>query len=127
MPLLPKNLTTLLGVSMAAAGLLGLSGCASGPLPYKEIATAQFAVNEAEGAGASRYAPVNLRNARKKLEAAERAMEKGNYEKASRLAEQAIVDAQLAEAKARTAIQRRNVKALRQSIEALRNELAKHI
>lgn len=127
MSLLQKSLIKLLGVSMVTASTLGLNGCASGPPPRQEMAVADFAVNEAEEAEASRYAPVDLRSARNKLGAAERAMAEGDYVEARRLAEQALVDAQLAEAKARTATQLRNVEALRQSVETLRNELKEHI
>lgn len=125
MPLLQANLIKLLGISMAAASLLSLSGCASIPPPREDMAVARFALNEAHEADASQYAPVELRNARKKLEAAEQAIAKGDYEEARRLAEQAFVDAQLAEAKAHTAIQQQDTEALRQSIETLRYELKK--
>lgn len=125
MPLLQAKLIKLLGISMVGTSLLSLSGCANGPPPRKDMAVARFALNNAQEAEASQYAPVELRNARKKLEAAERAMAKADYEEARRLAEQAFVDAQLAEAKARTAVQQQDTEALRQSIETLRYELKK--
>lgn len=127
MPLLQQGLIKLLGASVMAVSMLGLNGCASGPPPRQEMAAADFAVNEAEEAEASRYAPVDLRNARKKLEAAERAMASRDHKEARRLAEQAFVDAQLAETKARTAVQLQNAAILRQSIETLRYELKRHI
>jgi hypothetical protein len=52
-------------------------------------------------------------------------MADGENVEARRLAEQALVDAQLAEAEARSAVARENAAELRQSIETLREELAR--
>ncbi|KFI22324.1 DUF4398 domain-containing protein [Nitrosococcus oceani] len=125
MPPLQTSLIKLLGISIMAAGLGVLGGCASVPPPRGEIAEATFAVGEAREAEAPQYAPAELRSARKKLKAAESAMVDENYEKARRLAEQALVDAQFAEVKARAEIQRQGVEELRKSIEILRRELNK--
>lgn len=123
MPLPQTSLIKLVGILVATAGLLSLSGCASVPPPREEVAEARLALSEAREAEASQYAPAELRSARKKLEAAEEAMSKDNYTKARRLAEQAFVDAQLAEAKAQAELQRQEVEELRESIETLRREL----
>lgn len=125
MPLSQTSLIKLLGILVTTAGLGGLSSCASIPPPHGEVAEATFAVSEAQEAEASQYAPAELRSARKKLKAAESAMAEEDYEKARRLAEQALVDAQLAEAKAQAEIQRQGVEELRKSIEILRRELNK--
>src|SRR5699024_4509358 len=104
-------------------GLLNLSGCASVPPPRGEMAASALAVSEAQEAEAPQYAPAELRSAREKMKVAKEAMADEDYKKARRFAEQALVDAQLAQAKAD--IQRQNVEALRQSIESLRHEIDK--
>ena len=52
-------------------------------------------------------------------------MEDGENLEARRLAEQALVDAQLAEARARSEVARQNATELRASIETLQDELAR--
>jgi predicted S18 family serine protease len=123
MPLLSVNFIKSLSISLTAASLLGLGGCASVPPPRGEMAAGALAVSEAEEAEASQYAPAELYSARKKMETAEQAMDNEDYKKARRLAEQALVDAQLAEAKAQAEIQRQDVEELRKSIESLRREI----
>jgi DNA-binding transcriptional regulator YiaG len=123
MPLSQVNFIKLLGVSLTTVSLWGLGGCASMPPPQGEMAAGALAVNEAQEAEASQYAPAELRSARKKMEVAEQAMANEDYKKARRFAEQALVDAQLAEAKARAEIQRQDVEELRKSIELLRREI----
>ncbi len=57
-----------------------------------------------------------------KLDEAKRAMNKEEYAVARRLAEEALVDAQVAEAKAASEDARRAANDMRQSIETLRRE-----
>jgi anti-sigma28 factor (negative regulator of flagellin synthesis) len=87
------------------------------------MAAGALAVSEAQQAQASQYAPADLYIARQKMETAKQAMTNGDYTKARRFAEQALVDAQLAEAKAQAEIQRQNVEELRKSIESLRRAI----
>jgi len=125
MPLLQVNLIKVLGILLATVGLLNLSGCASVPPPRGEMAASALAVSEAQEAEAPQYAPAELRSAREKMKVAKEAMADEDYKKARRFAEQALVDAQLAQAKAQADIQRQNVEALRRSIESLRHEIDK--
>ena len=60
--------------------------------------------------------------ARKELESAQQAMHEKEYTKARRLAERALVNAQLAAAKAETEQTRQAAAALQRSIESLRQE-----
>jgi hypothetical protein len=60
--------------------------------------------------------------AREKLLAAQKAMDDDDYEEARRLAEQATVDAQLAQAKASSAETQQQAAELRKTIDALREE-----
>jgi hypothetical protein len=90
--------------------------------PVDKLAAADEAVRQAETSTASQYAPLPLSTAREKLEAARRAMDEEDYETARRLAEQALVDAQLAQETAASAKARAAAEELQQSIETLRQE-----
>jgi hypothetical protein len=108
------------------AGLVaGLAACASEPAPDAELAAAEVAVDEAEKANAPAQASGHYELARDKLERARDAMEDGENLEARRLAEQALVDAQLAEAEARSTVARQNAADLRASIETLQDEIAR--
>jgi tetratricopeptide (TPR) repeat protein len=99
-----------------------LSGCANNPVADEKIAVAKASLQRAEQAGAPQAAPLVHAAARDKLARAERANAEHNLKPATELAEQANVDAQLAEA---TAQQQRAHKAAGEfdaSLEALRQE-----
>jgi hypothetical protein len=101
---------------------LGLAACASTPIPNEKIAVAKASVQRAEQSGAPELAPVEMAAARDKLARAEKAAADRNAEPATELAEQANVDAELAEATAR---QQRSHKAAVEfdaSMQALRSE-----
>lgn len=107
------------------AGVAGLAACASEPAPEAELGAAQVAVSQAEQANAPARASGPYQLARDKLERARDAREDGENVEARRLAEQALVDAQLAEAQARSEVARQNAAELRASIETLQDELAR--
>lgn len=112
-------LTTLL-----LSGLLGLAACATTPpQPSEEIAAARTAVSFAEDNGARDYAAVELRRARDKLEQAQAAAGAGEPERARRLAEQAELDARLADLLTRSGKMERSISELEASINDLREEL----
>ena len=101
---------------------LGLAACASTPVPNEKIAVAKAAVQQAEQSGAPELAPVEMAAARDKLARAEKAAADREAQPATQLAEQANVDARLAEA---TAQQQRSHKAAMEfdaSMQALRSE-----
>lgn len=106
------------GVAMA----LLLGACASQPMPTDQLALAEQAVRDAERAGAVELAPVEMRNARDKLGAAQRAVDAKEAQTSTQLAEQAQVDAQLAEATARAQKAGRAVSELEDSLRALQRE-----
>ncbi|HEY3850497.1 MAG TPA: DUF4398 domain-containing protein, partial [Steroidobacteraceae bacterium] len=90
-------------IKRAAAGtaaVLALAACASSPIPNEKIAVAKDSVQRAEQSGAQELAPVELSAARDKLQRAEKAAADRDAQPAAMLAEQANVDAQLAEATA---------------------------
>jgi DNA repair ATPase RecN len=110
------------GAATCAAALLVLAACASSPIPNEKIAVAQASVQRAEQSGAPELAPVELSTARDKLQRAEKAAADHDAQPATMLAEQANVDAELAEA---TAQEHRSHKAeteLEASLQALREE-----
>lgn len=110
------------GAMIVAATALTVAGCASTPIPNEKIAVAKASVQRAEQSGAPEYAPVELAAARDKLTRAEKAASDRAAQPATMLAEQANVDAQLAEA---TAMQQRSHKAATEfdsSMQALRQE-----
>ena len=91
----------------ALAVTLGLAACASNPAADEQIAVAKESVQRAEQSGAPQAAPTELAAARDKLARAQKANE-DHKPLAVQLAEQANVDAQVAEA---TALQQRSHKA----------------
>ncbi len=102
--------------------VIGLSGCSAGRPPTAELAQATLAVQEADKSEAPHYAPAELRLARQELDLAQHAMRAKEYTTARRLAERALVNAQLAAAKAETEQTRQAAAALQRSIESLRQE-----
>jgi hypothetical protein len=112
-------------LTIGAGMIAGLAACAGDPEPEAELAAAEVAVDEAEEANAPAQASGSYELARDKLERAREAMDDGDNLEARRLAEQALVDAQLAEAEARSEVARTNADELRTSIETLQDELAR--
>ncbi len=118
----PLRLLPSAPVLLGALALL-VSGCAGSKLPPPDLSTPRSAIAQADQAGASEAAPLALRNARQKVEQAEAASSRGDYRLAQMLAEQADVDAKLAEATARSAKAQAAVDELRESIRTLRDEI----
>ena len=113
----PKFLLT----ALVTTSVLALAGCAGNP-PTAQMAVATQALNAAETAGATEFAPVEMQSARKKLHDAESAEFKKDYKKAQALAEQAEWDARVAERKAQAEKVQRSVEDAQRGVEALRNE-----
>ncbi len=102
-----------------------LSACASTPKPptVDIHKPARDAVAQAVSAGAEQHAPLELRFAREKLQAAEQATLEGDEVVARRLVRQAQLDAELSMAKAEAAIARNAVRSQREANDELRVEL----
>src|SRR3982074_2194973 len=108
--------------AVIAAAVLAVAGGASTPIPNEGIAVAKASVQRAEQSGAPELAPVEMAAARDKLARAEKAAAAREAAPATELADQANVDARLAEA---TAEQQRAHKAAMEfdaSMQTLRNE-----
>ncbi len=103
--------------------LLMLAACASTPAPVVDVAMSEASVTRASAAGGAALAPAEMTMARDKLERAKVAMAAQNYELARALAEESQLDAQLAEAKARSSKARKTANDDLEGIRALREEL----
>lgn len=110
-------------IGVTAGAVIFMAGCASAPAPTAQMAVARAAVVDANSAGGSEFAPLQLKSATEKMAAAERAMADKDYVLARQLAEQAQVDAQLAGAAARTAKARKAADAVQEDSRVLRQEL----
>ncbi len=77
-----------------------LTACASTPVPNEKLAVAKASVQRAEQSGAPELAPVDMAAARDKLARAEKAAASNDNLPATQLAEQANLDARVAEASA---------------------------
>jgi hypothetical protein len=86
------------------------------------ISSAEIAIRKADAVGAAQHAPLQLHLARKKLDSAGQVLEEGDVEVARRLAEQALVDGELAEALTRAAKARQNADEVAKTVDALRSE-----
>jgi multidrug efflux pump subunit AcrA (membrane-fusion protein) len=119
-----SKLTSLrqwIGVPLVC-GILGMAGCAGKP-PLANLSQAELAVQEADTKTASQYAPLELKTAREQLAEAKRAMDEEEYDEALRLADQALVNAQLAETKAGAEKARQAAAEVQKSIQTLRTEV----
>ena len=102
---------------------LSLMWACAGIAPIEKMAKLDSQIESARQAEAIVHAPLELKFAEDKYKLAEEAIEEGEYEKASILADEALLDAQLAEEKALSVQAEQEVQELRESIEALRSEL----
>ena len=118
-----KNQFTILATLMAASLIL-ISGCSSMKTPATaDVAVSKAAVESAESAGATEFAPIEMDTAREKLRLANSAMVSKDYELASKLSNEAQVNAKLAQSKAQSAKAQAAANAIQEDIRVLREEL----
>jgi hypothetical protein len=110
-----------LATAPLVAGALVAAGCSTAP-PTATMTAAEVAVRDAEESGAGERAALELRLAREKLDSAKRALDDHEWDLARRLAEEAYVDAQLAEVRARSAEARADAENVRRTADAVRDE-----
>lgn len=108
--------------SFGAAAAILIAGCAGAP-PTEQMAVSKVAVSSATSAGGNEFAPLPLRSAMEKMDAAEKAMTEEDYPLARQLSEEAQVDAQLAAATARAAKAQKAASALQEDNRVLRKEI----
>ncbi len=100
-----------------------LSGCASKNPPLDKISSAESAINRASDNKAQIYAPLELKIAKEKVEKAKMLLKDKQYEEAAIIAEEAKVDAELAEEKSRTKETQKIAQEILDSINALKAEI----
>ena len=118
-----------IGWFLLLCGAVGLSGCAGRPPAgtLSQLSQAELAVKQADKSKAPEYAQLELYTAREQLASAQQAMQRREYVEARRLAERALVNAQLAETMGDAVQTRQAVTELRQSLEALRRETEQQV
>lgn len=110
-------------VAVLVFGILS-AGCASDGLIAKQrIADGDKAFQEAKQSNAGLNAPGDLKVAEEKLIQAREAMEKKDYTKAARLAEEVVIDADYARAKGSAEKAKKTAEEMRKKNEALRQEV----
>ncbi len=101
-----------------------LTGCTSkGVLPAKNLSDAEMAIRLAKETNATINAPLDIRMAEEKLKKAQESVKQEDYVSAQRLADEALMDARLAQEKSRTTKVKNMETELRESIETLQNEI----
>lgn len=114
----------IVAATMAALVTSFLTACAVTPAaPTAQIAASRTAVDQARMAGASEAAPIEYNTARDKLARAEAAYQSQDYTRAIRLAREAEVDAQLAQARTSATRSQEALAEIEASTRALQDEL----
>ena len=113
----------LMTVSVLMGALLA-TGCAgNSTIPAEKIANAEKALGEARASSAATDAAPEMKRAEDKLAEAKDAMKNKEYDHASRLAESASADVELAQAKASTAKSKKAAEEMRNSVKSFQKEL----
>jgi hypothetical protein len=109
--------------AIIAVTTIFMVGCASIPAPTEQLAVSQAAVTSATRDGGNEFAPLELKAATDKMQRAELAMSKNDFPLAKQLAEEAQLDAKLAETKTDLAKAQKSVDDARESNRVLRDEI----
>ena len=99
-----------------------IPACA-GVAPMEKMVKLESQIANARQAEAIVYAPLELKFAEDKYELAQDAVDNKDYALAGQLADEALLDAQLAEVKALSVRAEKEAQEMRESIETLRSEL----
>ncbi len=110
---------------LASALTVGLGACASPPMPTDQIAVTTAAIANAEAAGAQAAAGAEMGMARDKLRRANLAVAANTPTEARRLAQQAQLDALLAQAKAESSRSQKAADEVQAASRALREEMGR--
>lgn len=100
-----------------------ISGCASTPAPTEQMAVSRSAISNAVSAGGSEHAAIEMSSAQEKMNRANLAMAREDYDTARSLAEEAQADARLAEKKAHSAKAQEAANVMQDDIRVLREEI----
>ncbi|MDI3270815.1 DUF4398 domain-containing protein [Pseudomonas sp. MDT1-16] len=110
-------------LSLLFAATAFVSACASNPPPNEQISLAKNAVSRAVSAGATEYAPMQMKSAQDKVFLMERAIGEQNFVQVKTLAEQIEIDAALAERTARTVKSQKELTDAQSGIQVLKREM----
>lgn len=110
-------------LGLAAVGLCLAGGCATKDTVSSRFPELQDNINAAKAADAAVYAPVPLKSAEDKLVEAKYAVKTNDMVGASRLVDEAMVDADYALAMAPTEKAKAEAAELRKSIQLVRDEI----
>ena len=108
---------------LAALAVVALAGCAADPAPNEQIRLTRQALEQASAVGASADESPELKLAEEKFAQAEADMADQSYKDARMQAEQAELDARLAEAKVLTRKSHEQLNVLNTRITRLRKQL----
>jgi hypothetical protein len=118
----PLIMTT---VALGSVCLPMLGGCAGTPVPKEEMAVAQAALQRADTSSTKENAAGPLQLAIGKMASARQAMVAKDFERAKQLAEEAQVDAQVAELHAQSAVSRKAAQESQEAARVLNDELSR--
>ena len=108
----------------AALAVLALAGCAADPAPNEQLRLTEQALEQARAVGANADNITELKQAESKLAQAVEDMAEESYKDARMQAEQAELDARLAEARVLTQKSQEQLNVLNTRITRLRKQLA---
>ena len=108
----------------AALAVVALAGCAADPAPNEQMRLTEQALEQARAVGANAEDITELKQAEDKVARASAEMTEGSYNDARMLAEQAELDARLAEARVLTLKSQEQLNVLNTRITRLRKQLA---
>lgn len=122
LPLVSTSMRVL-AFALATSVVVVLGGCASTPPPKEQMAVAEAAIRHATTTSTNENAAGELQLATDKLTSARDAMKREDYVVAKRFAEQAEVDAEVAELHAQTARSRKAAVETENAAGALKTEM----
>ena len=102
---------------------LSAAGCASKVAPVESMTGAELVIKVAKDGNAAINAPLELKLAEDKLSAARAAVDREEFTQAKRLADEAFMDAKLAETKALSVKAKKQAQEMRDTVEMLRGEI----
>lgn len=119
---------TRYGLPLLAAGAACTLACSTPRRPYQAVEEADAAVRRADvGGEAAQHAPLELRLAREKLDEARGKLRDEQYTDARRLAEQALADVELAEARAQSQVARDTARDMREALQTIQSEAVRGV
>ncbi|MDD2899291.1 MAG: DUF4398 domain-containing protein [Desulfuromonadaceae bacterium] len=110
---------------LVAIGICVVTGCATPDTASSRFPLLEENINAAKAVDAGVYAPVPLKSAESKLASAKSAVVIGDIDAANRFADEAMVDAEYAQALAPTEKAKSEAVKMRETIQAVRDEIKK--